>query len=163
MAASIKQQLACAGVIFVLFLCWVGYHYRDILFGIEIEEDKIVVEDNRIKEIKIRVNDKEYVVAVADNKAAQEFAESTPFELPMKDLNENEKYYEGKDTLIPSSHRVNRIKTGDLMLYNDNCIVLFYKDFDTDYSYTRLGWVYDAEDLAETLGDGDVTVIFTKD
>lgn len=164
MKESTKRELACAAVIFVLFLGWAAYHYRSTLFGIDTNsDDKVVVEDNRIKEIKIHIGDKEYTVAMADNKAAQEFAESTPFELPMKDLNGNEKYFEGKDTLLPSSHRVSQIKTGDLMLYQDNCIVLFYKDFETDRSYTRLGWVYDADDLAETLGEGDVTVIFTKD
>lgn len=126
------------------------------------EDGNVVTNVETINEITIRVNDKSYTVRMDVNDAAQEFARSTPFELPMVELNGNEKYYRGADTLVTDAHRMTSIKTGDLMLYEDNCIVLFYKDFETDYSYTRLGWVYDAEDLAETLGDGNVNVIFTK-
>ena len=126
------------------------------------EGGNVATNNETINEITIRINDKSYIVRMDINNAAQEFARSTPFELPMVELNGNEKYYRGADTLVTDAHRVARIKTGDLMLYEDNCIVLFYKDFETDYSYTRLGWVYDAEDLAETLGDGNVNVIFTK-
>ena len=48
------------------------------------------------------------------------------------------------------------------MLYGDDTIVLFYKDFPTEYSYTRLGWVQNAYELAGLLGDGDVMVDFYK-
>ena len=125
-------------------------------------DGNVVTDGETINEITIRINDKSYIVRMDVNDAAQEFARSTPFELPMVELNGNEKYYRGSDTLVTDAHRMTSVKTGDLMLYEDNCIVLFYKDFETDYSYTRLGWVYDAEDLAETLGDGNVNVIFTK-
>jgi hypothetical protein len=125
-------------------------------------DGNVVTDGETINEITIRINDKSYIVRMDVNDAAQEFARSTPFELPMVELNGNEKYYRGADTLVTDAHRMTSVKTGDLMLYEDNCIVLFYKDFETDYSYTRLGWVYDAEDLAETLGDGNVNVIFTK-
>ena len=46
------------------------------------------------------------------------------------------------------------------MLYNGNCIVLFYRDFSTSYSYTRLGRVEDPAGLAEALGPGDAPVAF---
>ena len=112
--------------------------------------------------ITIRVNDREYKVRIADNEAAQEFASSTPFELPMIELNGNEKCYQGSDKLKAEAYNPGRIEAGDLMLYGDDCIVLFYKSFDTTYGYTRLGWVEDAEDLEEVLGSDNVTVIFTK-
>lgn len=112
--------------------------------------------------ITIRVNDREYKVRIADNEAAQEFASSTPFELPMIELNGNEKYYQGSDKLKMEAYNPGHIEAGDLMLYGDDCIVLFYKSFDTNYEYTRLGWVEDAEDLEEVLGHDNVTVIFTK-
>ena len=120
------------------------------------------VSGEKMSSITIRVNDHEYKVKVADNAAAQEFASSTPFELPMIELNGNEKYYQGSDKLKAEEYNPGHIKAGDLMLYGDDCIVLFYKSFDTTYSYTRLGWVENPEDLEEVLGSGNITVIFTK-
>lgn len=120
------------------------------------------VSGEKMGSITIRVNDREYKVKVADNAAAQEFASSTPFELPMIELNGNEKYYQGSDKLKAEEYNPGHIEAGDLMLYGDDCIVLFYKSFDTTYSYTRLGWVENPEDLEEVLGSDNVTVIFTK-
>ena len=120
------------------------------------------VSGEKMSSITIRVNDHEYKVKVADNAAAQEFASSTPFELPMIELNGNEKYYQGSDKLKAEEYNPGHIEAGDLMLYGDDCIVLFYKSFDTTYSYTRLGWVENPEDLEEVLGSDNVTVIFTK-
>lgn len=120
------------------------------------------VSGEKMSSITIRVNDHEYKVKVADNAAAQEFANSTPFELPMIELNGNEKYYQGSDKLKAEEYNPGHIEAGDLMLYGDDCIVLFYKSFDTTYSYTRLGWVENPEDLEKALGSDNVTVIFTK-
>ena len=33
------------------------------------------------------------------------------------------------------------------MLYGNNCLVIFYKSFDTSYSYTRIGHIENLEDL----------------
>ena len=74
--------------------------------------------------------------------------------------NGNEKYYRLPERLPSSDQNVGTIHTGDLMLYNGNCIVLFYRDFSTSYSYTRLGRVEDPAGLAEALGPGDVPVAF---
>ena len=118
--------------------------------------------ETMIKTIKMRIGDKEYTVKMADNEAAQEFAYSTPFELPMIELNGNEKYYQGQDLLKEDKYKPKKINAGDLMLYGNDTIVLFYQTFDTEYEYTRLGWVQDAGDLAETLGSGNVDISFTK-
>ena len=42
------------------------------------------------------------------------------------------------------------------MLYGDNCLVVFYESFDTEYSYTKIGHI---EGLLE-MGDGEVVVKF---
>ena len=44
----------------------------------------------------------------------------------------------------------------------DRPIVLFYKDFDTEEKYTRLGWAQNAYELKDALGSGDVSIDFTK-
>ena len=34
-----------------------------------------------------------------------------------------------------------KINAGDIMLYGNNCLVVFYKSFDTTYSYTKIGHI----------------------
>ena len=54
---------------------------------------------------------------------------------------------------------VKQIHAGDLMLFGSNCVVLFYKDFATGYSYTRLGKLDNPADLEKILGDGNAYVV----
>ena len=115
-----------------------------------------------IKYISIRVNGESYLMAVDSGAAGQEFATSTPFELEMSDLNGNEKYYTGSDTLPTKPYKPGHIEAGDVMLYGDNTIVIFYKSFDTEYEYTRLGRVVSADSLESVMGSGKVIVEFFK-
>lgn len=75
----------------------------------------------------------------------------------MTELNGNEKYYY-YSTLPTSATRPGTIHAGDVMLFQSNTLVIFYKTFESDYSYTRIGSVTDPEGLAEALGSGDVRV-----
>jgi hypothetical protein len=129
----------------------------------ELTEDynKQKVEEDKMTSLVIAVGEQKFDLRLADTDAAQEIAKATPFEIEMSELNGNEKYYYGEN--LPSNPQaIGQIHAGDLMLYGDDCIVLFYKDFQTTYSYTRLGHISDPTGLAEALGDGDVNVIFTK-
>ncbi len=76
----------------------------------------------------------------------------------MKDLNKNEKYVYLNESLPTNKYYPKHIQKGDVMLYEDNCIVIFYKSFDTNYSYTKIGSIIDLEDLTED----NVAVIFEK-
>ncbi|MBQ7697087.1 MAG: hypothetical protein IJT35_00695, partial [Paludibacteraceae bacterium] len=54
------------------------------------------------------------------------------------------------------------IEAGDLLLYGNNCVVLFYETFSSSYSYTRIGKLTSADGLKAALGTGNVSVTFAK-
>ena len=109
----------------------------------------------------IQVNDKTFSATLEDNPSARAFVEMLPLECDMTELNGNEKYFYLAKDLPSNSVSVKQIHAGDLMLFGSNCLVIFYKDFSTSYTYTRLGKINSA-DLAETLGDGNVHVTFKR-
>ena len=74
----------------------------------------------------------------------------------------HEKYYTFSDTFKTNSYTPGTIQTGDILLYKDDCLVLFYETFSSSYSYTRLGKVTSTDGLKEALGSGDVTVSWCK-
>ena len=49
---------------------------------------------------------------------------------------------------------------GDFMLYGSDCLVLFYKNFSSSYSYTRLGYIEDTAGFAKAVGNGSVFISF---
>ncbi len=112
--------------------------------------------------ISIKINGEIFNVTLEDNDAARALKEILPLKLDMNELNGNEKYFYLDNDLPTDSINVGQIHAGDLMLYGSNCIVLFYKDFPTSYSYTRLGTLDNPEGLAEILGDGNINVTFAE-
>ncbi len=110
--------------------------------------------------VKISINGQNFYARLEDNPSARAFAEKLPLEVDMQELNGNEKYFYLDSDLPSDSERVKQIHAGDLMLFGSNCVVIFYKDFATSYSYTRLGKIDNAADLPKVLGGGNVRVKF---
>lgn len=110
----------------------------------------------------ITIGNKEFLAILYDTAAAQAFAELLPLTLDMSELNGNEKYNYLSRTLPAKSERVGNINAGDIMLYGNNCIVLFYESFSTSYSYTKIGKIEDVSGLQQAVGSGSVTVNFRK-
>jgi hypothetical protein len=65
----------------------------------------------------------------------------------MQELNGNEKYVYLDNTFPSNPVKVNHINKGDIMLYGKDCLVIFYKSFDTSYSYTKIGHIDNLNDL----------------
>lgn len=130
------------------------------------EQESIMTATNTIKKannkITVKIGDKEFTAQLYDNKTANAFSDMLPLTLDMNELHGNEKYYNLSTSLPTSSTAVGQIKNGDIMLYGDNCIVLFYDSFSTQYSYTKIGYIENTSQLAETLGIGNITITFDK-
>ncbi|MBE6835620.1 MAG: hypothetical protein E7515_05140 [Ruminococcaceae bacterium] len=109
----------------------------------------------------LKINEKEFQFTPEENETANEFLKRLPLSLSMSELNGNEKYFYLENSLPSDEKSVALIQKGDIMLYGDNCIVVFYKTFPTTYKYTKIGHIDDPDELDEALGDGSVTVEFS--
>ena len=113
--------------------------------------------------MSMTVGDRRFAITLSDNAAARAFVALWPLTLDMGDLNGNEKHIELPKALPTNASRPETIRNGDLMLYGEDTLVIFYLTFDSSYSYTRLGRVDDPAELATVLGKGNVRVSFSKE
>lgn len=81
-----------------------------------------------------------------------------PKQWEMQDLNQNEKYYTLPHSLPTNPVKVQRVSAGDVMLYGDQTLVIFYASFDTPYRYTRIGKLSPNDDFDSLKGSETVTV-----
>ena len=108
--------------------------------------------------IKINIENKIYTVALEQNETAKEFINMLPQEFNMSELNGNEKYVYLDKKLPTNEYNPKQIEAGDIMIYGNNRLVIFYKSFDTSYRYTKIGHI---ENL-NNLGSENVFVKFEK-
>lgn len=112
--------------------------------------------------MKITIGSAVFTAALNNNATATAFKAMLPLTINMGELNGNEKFYYFSTTLPTNASSGGNIQVGDLMLYGNNCLVLFYEGFNTSYSYTRLGRIDNTSGLVAALGAGSVTVKFEK-
>jgi hypothetical protein len=115
------------------------------------------------EKIKITIGDQSFTASLDHNPAASKLRTMLPLKLRMSELNGNEKYIHLSDRFPTDASNPGTIRTGDLMLYGADSLVLFYKTFPTTYSYTRIGRINDPAGLAAAVGSGDVTVTFDSE
>ena len=118
-------------------------------------------DDLRMK-INLTINGNNFTATLEDNETTRELLNRLPLELNMSELNGNEKYYYFDDSLPTNSYRPGSINTGDIMLYGNDCLVIFYESFNTTYSYTRIGRIDNANNLDKVVGSGSVNVRISK-
>ncbi|RAW01985.1 hypothetical protein DQQ10_05350 [Pseudochryseolinea flava] len=110
--------------------------------------------------VLITIGSNQFTATLESNAAATEFKKMLPLTINMKDLNSNEKFFDLASNLTTNAANPRTINSGDLMLWGSNTLVLFYKSFNTSYSYTRLGKIENPSGLSQALGSGNVTVTF---
>ena len=117
-------------------------------------------ENKNMNEITLKINDNDYNIILEDNETVSDFINYMPLNLSMNELNGNE-YYSYLDFALKNNpENINNIKAGDVMLYGNNCIVIFYKSFTTTYKYTRIGHIDSIDNLEQDLNSGKI--IFSK-
>lgn len=122
-------------------------------------ENDLFNEEKENNHMNIKINGINYNVNLENNETINELIKLLPLDITMKELNGNEKYYYLDNELPTNSKNVKKIKAGDIMLYGNNCLVIFYKDFNTSYSYTRIGNI---DNLNNNLGNDNINVEFSK-
>ena len=149
------KKILCSVLIVILIFIVTGCNKfsTDNIKNNETDNKKEVVNS-----VKVIINDEEYIINLENNNTVNSFINILPKELNMKELNGNEKYVYLDITLPTNSYNPKRINAGDVMLYGNNCLVIFYKSFDTEYSYTKIGHI----DNIPNLGNGDILVKFEK-
>ena len=109
--------------------------------------------------MKISIENYQFTVVLEDNATAAALKEHLPMTLDMNELNGNEKYRYMPFSLPTDPYSPGMIQAGDIMLYGDNCLVVFYKSFSTLNSYTKIGHIDNAEKLLAAVGTDDVQMV----
>ena len=112
--------------------------------------------------INVVIGNNTFAATIADTETGRAFYNMLPLTLSMTELNGNEKYCYLDTSLPTATYRPGTIQAGDLLLYGNSCVVLFYETFSSSYSYSRIGAVDSPEGIAQAVGTGNVTVTFDK-
>ena len=149
----------------VVFLYNNNLENNNINFENQLQQTNQNLEEENMENIKIKlsINNKTFSATLNNNEAVKGVIERLPLTLNMQDLNSNEKYNYLDFSLPTSPSRPNRINAGDIKLFGDDCLVIFYESFNTSYNYTDLGKIDNAEGFLAELGNGSVTITFEQD
>ena len=145
-------------IILVSFMLLCGCQKQESYQSSYKQTNQTQKEDNLMEQRTLKINNQSFSIDLEDNETVQKFIELLPLTMDMQELNGNEKYYYMETSLPTNSEKVGYIDAGDIMLFGDNCLVLFYKSFSTPYSYTRIGHIENVENLETFVGYQNVTV-----
>lgn len=111
--------------------------------------------------VSVAIGATDFTIELADNETASAFVDMLPLKASMSELNGNEKYLY-LDAPLPSNPvNPGTIEAGDVMLYGNDCLVVFHESHPTTYRYTRIGKINDAAQLAETIGNASIEMSFS--
>lgn len=113
--------------------------------------------------LQVKAESASFVATVQNNETTKAWLAQLPLSLEMEDLNRNEKFAKLPKSLPTEPINPGTIQRGDILLWRNQTVVIFYETFSTSYSYTRLGKIENTTGLKEALGAGKVRVTFSKE
>ena len=117
------------------------------------QSDKMIEKagGENIQNMIIEIGGEKFKAILYDNATAKALFDRLPMTIRMDELNGNEKFYYLDEPLPAASENVDKIHAGDIMLFGDVCLVLFFEDFTTSYNYTRIGYIENKEGFIDTI------------
>ena len=154
-----NRKVICCLLIVFSFLIITGCNYKkESLNNTDVKTSNSTKDNmgdsDMVNSVIVKINDIDYKLNLENNETVKSLINLLPVDLLMDELNGNEKYVYLDEKLPAKSTFIKHIKKGDVMLFGDNCLVIFYKSFDTSYSYTKIGHIDNLGDL----GNGSVKV-----
>lgn len=121
--------------------------------------------DKTVKEratMYIEINGQIASVQLEDNATTTALMADVPFTIKMDDLHRNEKYHYFNKAFPTDAESVQTIEAGDVLLYQNNCLVIFYEAVEPTAEYTRIGQITDFEDIQSLFAPASVQIRFLK-
>ena len=103
--------------------------------------------ENKMAKIYASLNNEKLEINLEENSTTSALIKLLPLQVLMNDLNSNEKYVYLNESLPTNTYSPKHIEAGDVMLFGDNCLVIFYESFDTSYSYSKIGHINNLPEL----------------
>lgn len=112
------------------------------------------------KTMQVTLNGQSFTIELFENSTVDALVKMLPLQVEMSELDGNEKYVYLDSSLPTNPVALGTVEAGDVMLFQGNCLVIFYETHQTSYTYTRIGKISDTSALASAAGAGAVSARF---
>lgn len=159
-----KKIIFLGGSIIFIIGVLFAFHFNNQKENVD-STDNLEGEREKMDEtlaVNMEINGVLYSATLIDNETTRELLNRLPLTITMNELNGNEKYYYFDEIFPSHSSQVGHINNGDIMLYHDDCLVLFYDDLETSYRYTKIGSIDNPENLKNVVGKESIIVHISR-
>jgi len=99
----------------------------------------------------------EFKCTFEENETTKALLKQLPLTMTMVDLNGSEKYHTLKQPLPVKIEPVDKVRLGDILLFQDRYLAVFYKTIDPVKRYSIVGKIDNPEELQKAVGTGSIT------